>query len=555
MPSQIHTAVTFDTTTTTFSTEAGPTLPAGLAAYPTSFENWSGETTVDTLWGCSVSSPDDVVALANWAYENSYRLRPRGHSHNWSPLTLAPGTGDRVLLVDTTNGLNAIAVNDGPLPSVTAQAGASMEDVLGALEQHGYGLTHHPAPGDITVGGALAIGGHGTAIPAAGETRSLGGTFGSLSNLMLSMTAVVWDAVRDMYVLRTFARTDPEAGALAVHLGRAFITEVTLRAAVNSRIRCQSRMDIPAVELFAGPGCPARTFDSFLNESGRVEAIWFPFTAYPWLKVWTNTPHRPGSSREVHAPFNYPFSDQLSPRLTWLLKRIQTGVPWLAPAFGKMCWASAVAGLAATKGWDLWGWAKNTTLYVRPSTLRYTANGYAILCRRGDVQRVIHEFVTYYQSKVTEYHGRQRYPMNGPVEIRVTGLDQPDDVGIEGAQPVLLSPIRPRPDHPEWDCAVWLDILTFPRTPSAAQFYREMEQWCLANYSGDYASLRVEWSKGWGYTDEAAWSDAEMLDIAVPSSLSDGQPVGQRFADAQAILNDLDPHRIYSSPLLNRLLG
>ena len=98
-----------------------------------------------------------------------------------------------------------------------------------------------------------------------------------------------------------------------------------------------------------------------------------------------------------------------------------------------MCWASAVAGLAATKGWDLWGWAKNTTLYVRPSTLRYTANGYAILCRRGDVQRVIHEFVTYYQSKVTEYRGRQRYPMNGPVEIRVTGLDQPDDVGIEGA--------------------------------------------------------------------------------------------------------------------------
>jgi hypothetical protein len=39
---QIHTAVTFDTTTTTFSTGSWPTLPADLAAYPTSFEELVG---------------------------------------------------------------------------------------------------------------------------------------------------------------------------------------------------------------------------------------------------------------------------------------------------------------------------------------------------------------------------------------------------------------------------------------------------------------------------------------------------------------------------------
>jgi FAD/FMN-containing dehydrogenase len=235
--------------------------------------------------------------------------------------------------------------------------------------------------------------------------------------------------------------------------------------------------------------------------------------------------------------------------------RLQAALPGLAPIFGKMQWAFAAAGLVATKGWDLWGWSKNTFLYIQPHTLRVTANGYAIVCRRSDVQRVIHEFTGRYQAKVAEYRAVQRYPMNGPVEIRVTGLDHPDDVGVARAQPVLLSATRPRPDHPEWDCAVWLDILTVPGTPYANRFYREVELWCLANFSGDYASVRVEWSKGWGYTDEAVWTDAAVLGVSVHAALSDGQPAGHRFCNARAILDELDPFRIYASPLLDSLLG
>ena len=196
--------------------------------------------------------------------------------------------------------------------------------------------------------------------------------------------------------------------------------------------------------------------------------------------------------------------------------RLQSALPQLAPVLGKMQWGCAAAGLAATDGWDLWGWSKNTFLYIRPHTLRVTANAYAIVCRRSDVQRVIHEFTALYQSKVAEYRAVHRYPMNGPVEIRVTGLDHPDDVGVVGPQPVLLSATRPRPDHPEWDCAVWLDILTVPGTPYANRFYREVEKWCLANFTADYASVRVEWSKGWGYTDEAAWTDPAVLGVSVP---------------------------------------
>jgi FAD/FMN-containing dehydrogenase len=533
-----------------------PNLPAGTTAYLQAYKNWSGEIVADSIWTCAPTTPAQVVALANWARANGYRLRPRGYSHNWSPLTIPPGAScnDKVLLVDTTASLKAITVTSGSPASVTAQAGASMDDILLKLEQSGYGLTHNPAPGDLTIGGVLAIDGHGTAVPATGETLTPGHTYGSVSNLVLSITAVVWDPPSGSYVLKTFSRTDPAVSALMVHLGRAFITEVTLRVGANSRVRCQSFMDIPATELFGPPGSNGRTVDKYLKQSGRMETIWFPFTANPWLKVWTKAPTKPFWSRQVNQPYNYSFSDSLPPTITDLIGQIQTGAPWLAPTLGSVQWTVVSAGLTATLTWDIWGWAKNTSLYVKPTTLRVTANGYAILCKRADVQRVIYEFVQVYQGKVAAYKALGRYPMNGPVEIRVTGLDQAADVGVAGAQTPSLSALRPRPDHPEWDTAVWLDILTLPGTPYANQFYREIEQWALANYTGNYASLRVEWSKGWGYTDAAAWADGGVIGTTVPASLTAGQPAGQGFADARAALNSLDPHRIFTSPLLEALL-
>jgi FAD/FMN-containing dehydrogenase len=534
-----------------------PLLPGGIQPYLNAYRNWSGEIVVDAIWTCSASSPQQVVELANWAHANGYRLRPRGYSHNWSPLTIAPGTtpDDGVLLVDTTESLAAITVNTGRQPSVTAQAGASMEAILTALEEQGYGLTHNPAPGDLSIAGVLAIGGHGTAVPTDGETLSPGHTFGSVSNLVLSITAVVWDATQGAYTLQMFQRTDPEIGALMAHIGRTFVTSVTLRVGENARIRCQSFIDIPATEMFGPPGSPGRTIERFIAESGRVEAIWYPFTDKPWLKVWTRTPTKPLFSRLVERPFNYPFSDHLPLKIADLVTQIETGSPSVAVQFGKVQYAVTVAGLTATAGFDLWGWSKNTSLYVRPTTLRVTANGYAILCRRADIQRVIHEFVQTYTTKIADYRAENRYPVNGPVEIRITGLDVPGDVGVPGGHAVQLSALRPRPDHPEWDCAVWLDLLTLPGTPDAAPFYREIEQWCLSNYTGDYAALRVEWSKGWAYSETAAWSDPTMVGIAIPASLTDGQPPGQGFSDARETLNILDPYRIYSSPFLDMLLG
>jgi hypothetical protein len=397
------------------------------------------------------------------------------------------------------------------------------------LEEHGLGVTAAPAPGVLTLGGALAVDAHGTAVPARGERRRAGHTYGSLSNLILSLTAVVWDSRAGAYVLRTFHRDEADCAALLTHLGRSLVTEVVLRVGTNTDLRCVSRTDIPAGELFAAPGSDdGRTLARFLDEAGRVEAIWFAFTEHPWLKVWSVSPTRPLTSRKVTRPYNYPFSDNIPAPVAELVGRMTSEAAWyLAPVLGTAQYEAAALGLVTTLSADIWGPSKNTLLYLKPTTLQVHANGYAVLTSRDRVQRVVSEFAAFYRERLTAYAARGSFPVNGSVEIRVTGLD-----------------------HPEWDTAVWLDVLTLPGTPEAEAFLREIERFLLRTYDGEFALTRVEWSKGWAYTDDGVWSDDEVLGSVVPAAVGQAE-----WAAADAVLDRLDPHRVYGNAFLDRLFG
>ncbi|GAA1777817.1 cholesterol oxidase substrate-binding domain-containing protein [Nocardioides hankookensis] len=529
-----------------------PAFPAGIPLFQQSYKNWSGAIAVDGVWTCTPNAPADVVTLANWARSKGWRLRAKGSSHNWSPLSLAADGSDaaNVVLVDTKTKLTAISV-DTATSRVRVQTGATMLAMMTALENAGLGITASPAPGDLTVGGVLAIDGHGTAVPKTGEVKPAGHTYGSISNLVQQITAVVWNAPTSSYVLKTYQRNDVEAGALMAHVGRSFITEVVLQAGANQRLRCQSWFDIPATELFAPAGSGGKTFESYLNSAGRVEAIWFPFTPKPWLKVWSVAPSKPIFSKQVNSPYNYTFSDNLPQSIFDLSAQIIGGNPAAVTDFGTLNYNIVAAGLVTTFTYDIWGWSKNLLLYVRPTTLRVTANGYAILCRRADVQRVIQEFTFRYSTRLNDYRQQGKYPMNGPVEIRVTGVDKPGDVGATRSP--QMSALRPRPDHPEWDCAVWLDILTLPGTPYADEFYAEMEQWIYSNYAS-YADVRPEWSKGWGYTSSGAWTSGTVVDTTVPNTFRTGYPLNDNWDSARAMLDILDPARVFSSAFVDRLL-
>jgi FAD/FMN-containing dehydrogenase len=234
---------------------APPGFPRGVAVSRRRFENWAQAIEVEGVWTCAPRTPDEVVAVVNWAWRQSYRVRALGRAHTWSPLALGrtPSRSPRVLLVDTTRHLTQMRLAEAGPAAVVTQTGATMEDVFAFLEVEGLGLTAFPAPGDLTVGGVLAIDGHGTAIPARGERRARGQSFGSVSNQVMSLTAVVWSERRRRYVLRRFDRDEPACGVLLAHLGRAFITSVTLRAGRLRHLRCVSRTDVPAEELFAPP--------------------------------------------------------------------------------------------------------------------------------------------------------------------------------------------------------------------------------------------------------------------------------------------------------------
>lgn len=337
---------------------------------------------------------------------------------------------------------------------------------------------------------------------------------------------------------------------LLCHVGRAFITKVTLALGPKSFYRTRSYTNISTAELLARPGSTGRTLDSFLKATGRVEIIHFPFTSNAWLKTWERTATKPTSSRAVTSPFNYTFADNPGSAMVSLFSMNLALNPSSVLLLGPQQLSAVQQGLSQTATTDIWGTGPDTMLYVKPTTLKVTANGYAVLCRRADVQRVANEFWNYYKSLTSRYQLLLQYPINGPIEIRVTGVDNPEDSGVWGAVDPALSPTRRRLDHPEWDTVVWFDVLTMPGTMSSNSYYADMERWFYSNYSS-YAGVRVEWSKGWGYTSSGGWSDSNAFSSRIPSSFNDGGMTLQQAADA---LDALDPKRIFSAPLHNRLL-
>ena len=534
-----------------------PKFPASIAVYQQAYQNWAGMIVIDDVWTCAPASAADVVTLANWAHANGYRLRPKGMSHNWSPILLPAGnTGAGYVLVDTTQHLTSVSVAAGTPATVTAQAGVTMDALTAALAGAGYGLCAVPAPGDITVGGALAINAHGSAIPGAGETPLSGQTYGSLSNLILSLTAVVWSSAQSQYVLKTFQRDDPDIRGFLAHLGRAFVTQVTLQVAASQNLRCQSWVDISAADLFAPPASAgSSSLASYADGAGRVEAIWFPFTDTPWLKVWSIASSKPALSIAVNSPYNYSFTNSVTTAENTFFGQVATGDTAGTPAFEGTAMALVDTGLVFTGTWDIWSQWQNVLLYVKPTTVRIVEAGFAVVTARANIQQVVSDFYTQYTSRLNYYAGLGQYPMNGPVEIRVTGLDHPADVLATGAQSPILSSVRPRPDHPGWDTAVWLDMGTLPVTAGFSQFYADMESWIWSHYSGSYATVRPEWSKAWGCTGSGPWTSTALLASTIPAAVSAGQASGDGWSTAVSILTGYDPGAVFSNPFLDTLFG
>jgi FAD/FMN-containing dehydrogenase len=622
-----------------------PGFPTGIAVSQQDYENWSGEINVPNLWTCVPQSADEIVQVCNWAKDNGYRVRARGIAHGWSPLTVtnqaSPTTPDNLMLVDLTQSPNLVSMELIPASGnqsarVKVGAGATMFNLLAWLEQqsggqgaaHGYSFPHTPAPGHLTVGGALAIGAHGSAIPSPAD--DFNASYGSLSNQIVEFTAVVFDSASSKYAPVAFKRGQGDDKAFLVHVGRAFLLDATLQVIDNYNLRCQSSMSRSWQTLLQAPTAktpiPPDSLAYFLEQSGRVEVIWFPFSDNPWFKVWTNTPRQPTgpSVVVVNQPNNYPFSDNLPdfvtdlfklllgvPTSTTLLELIGEILKWLfhqatqlkgnnsaeakqlavnlhdisggltkelakiftghlnlsalTPYIGKLMALISGLGLLMDKATDLWGASKNTLLYVGDSTLRVTANGYAVHLRRADVQQAVSDFANQFQSMLLKYQSNNQYPINSPLEIRVTALDDPSkvsvDSGMTAQSPVISALSMDKTDNDNgWDTALWLDVLTLPQTPSSYAFYAELETWMTSHFTQTPGAGQVsgkvlpEWSKGWAYTAaHGAWTNTDFMQ-SVRQTLTTNRSADDNWDWEVATLKKYDPNNLFSNPFLDQLM-
>lgn len=559
------------------SNASGPQgFPAGIPILQETFQNWSQLLTVPNVWTCQPTSIDDIVRVCNWAASAGWRVRARGIMHGWSPLTVTEDGADGVVLIDMT-GLKTIsrvtpAAGSEPA-TITAQTGATMDALMNVLEYSpggtdiGWGLPHVPAPGHITIGGALAIDAHGTAVPTA-PIDELPSPYGSLSNQVLAFTAVVTTPGTNVYVARRFTRSDPDAKAFLVHCGRALLVDVTLQVVENYELQCQSIFDVPAATLFAAPAGetpPTESVGAYFEASGRVEVIWFPEfpstgPTAPWLKVWTAAASQPSGSTVVRQPYNYGFSDTLPTWLTGLLKEIVTTTPSLTPTFTKAfaTFSATAATLASVT--DIWGPSKNTLLYVLDDTLRVTANGYAVLMRRADVQQAIADVTAQFTSQLAACDAQGQWPINAPLEIRVTALDDPSLLGgtsAAGAESPTISALSVDPTVVEngWDVAVWFDVLTVvpDGDPQGAYaFYEAFESWIFAHFADGFA-VRPEWSKGWAYTsDGGPWTNAAVLG-AMRQSFTTGRAETNNWNWQAKTLASYDTAGLFTNAFLDQL--
>ena len=557
---------------------SGPTnFPAGIPVNQITFENWALTIDLSDIWGCAPRSAGDVAQVCNWAKDNGYVVRPRGIMHNWSPLSVpAELDGAKIMLIDTTKSLNNMTMHPATdnLPSrVTVGVGATMGELLAFLEKQaggtgaasGFSFPHTPAPDHLTVGGVLAINGHGTAVRTLPD-ENLDGSYGSMSNHILELVIVGTDPADSSgeYKAITLQRGNTDTNVFLTQLGASFVIEATLHVVENYNMRCLSIMDIDWTDMFAqvadGSPLPANSFAHYLEESGRVEAIWYPFSTDPWLKVWTNTPEKPATSREVDGPNNYPFSDNLPTGVTDLIKKITTVAPGLTPQFGQMMQTVTKIGLnASPQAEDIWGASKNTLFYVKDTTLRVTANGYAVLMQRKDVQNGVAVFAKKYNDMLQEAKAKGTYPINGPLEIRVTGLDSPDHVpamvGNNAGRPLISGLATDKETEKNgWDVAVWFDVLTLPGTPHADEFYVELEQWFFDTFNGANARVLPEWSKGWGYTkDNGAWSSPQFF-AHIREAYTSSRTADDNWDYQVATLAKYDASGLFTSPLLKLLL-
>jgi L-gulonolactone oxidase len=273
------------------------------------WQNWFGNlhSTVDLYQPSSLAELSAAVKRA----AQKGRVRPVGGSAAWSPLV--PG-GSSIISLSKLRRVHAIE-RDGASPTIRVECGWPVRKLVDYTAQRGLTLITPPIFEEITLGGALAVGAHGTGLgwSTMSDTISelrLVDHHGKVIELTEARDGDLFDAART--ALGTFG----------------VLYDVTLRCEHEFNVHVEDRFK-PREEVLSG-------IDDLLATYEFVELYWFPFTDYFWIKVMSRTDERVPKDRwrdRLADGFNYaltmagghlmPLLARNAPELTPLVEKLE----------------------------------------------------------------------------------------------------------------------------------------------------------------------------------------------------------------------------------------
>ena len=268
------------------------------------WKNWAGNQSAHAR----VVKPPTVHALKDVVREvaaRGGRIRATGYGHSWSPL-VPVGTEDTI--IDMT-GLTDVLAVDERRPTVTVEAGRTIGDLTTYLSSKQLTLFTPTLYPQVTIGGVISTGGHGT-------DRHVG----SFADQLAEITIITWNGKA-----KTLRAGDADFPAAQVALGAlGIVYSVTLKIERQFSVHTDVRQ-VPVRYVL-------EEFDDLVQSYDYVEIFWYPLQDYMWLYLMSRTYADPDTTGLVQRTIS-DARDQIEDRSgQHILPYIAQKAPRLTPA-------------------------------------------------------------------------------------------------------------------------------------------------------------------------------------------------------------------------------
>lgn len=419
----------------------------------TNWNNWADTVRANPVRIERPTSLEELRDAVKTAYDQGFRIRAVGGGYSWSPMAATNG-----VLIDVTHLNRPMATKmggEGRPPTVEVEAGMTIHELTHYAEQSSLTLETTTVIPFVEVGGAIAMGCHGT-----------GWKVPTFSDLARSMQVV--DARGDV---KRYERDDSDTWkALLVNLG-------ALGIVYSVEFDCVPMFYVEAIDETADMRKTIDDVKSLVERNEYTELFWFPFNDGCLVKTWNTW--KKGDPDPHHLPHESPLrrgwediaqafeNDALGPVMMDAL----IADPKLTPSFMRRMFSMM---------------PKLQVICPAPWAMQYQAAfikvvdmGYAIPVDQtsddpfGKVKKAWLAAV----DKLNAYADRGEFPQNMVLHARFVGV----------ASSALLSPTT------GFQGTCYLEVLTYGKTPGYPAYFAELErEWIAVGGRPHWAKLFYE---------------------------------------------------------------